>query len=67
MPIRKVAGGYKWGGKGHVYPNREGAVKQAQAAYAHGYQGKEEGGLVEGPGAVARETHKHLHASRTHK
>lgn len=38
MPIRKVGGGYKWG-SGKVYPTREGAVKQAQAAYASGYKG----------------------------
>ena len=46
MPIRKVAGGYKWGSKGKVYPTREGAEKQAQAAYAHGYKGdsKSKGG-----------------------
>ena len=36
MPIRKVAGGFKWGSKGHTYPTRAGAVRQAQAAYAHG-------------------------------
>ena len=39
MPINKVAGGYKWGGHGKVYKKREDAVKQAQAAYAHGYKG----------------------------
>jgi hypothetical protein len=38
MPIRKVAGGYKWGSKGKVYPTRAGAAKQAAAAYAHGYR-----------------------------
>lgn len=38
MPIKKVKGGFKWGNSGHVYPNREGAVRQAQAAYAHGYR-----------------------------
>lgn len=40
MPIRKVAGGYKFGGKGHVYASRKGAERQAAAAYANGYQGK---------------------------
>jgi hypothetical protein len=40
MPIRKVAGGFKWGSKGHTYPTRAGAVRQAQAAYAHGYREK---------------------------
>jgi hypothetical protein len=46
MPIHKVPGGYKWGGKGHVYPTREGAAKQAAAAYANGYKGMSKGGLV---------------------
>lgn len=40
MPIRKVKGGYKWGGKGKIYKKRSSAVKQARAAYAHGYRGK---------------------------
>jgi hypothetical protein len=40
MPIRKVKGGYKWGHHGKVYRRRKGAVKQAKAAYAHGYKGK---------------------------
>lgn len=40
MPIRKVAGGYKWGSKGHTYPTRAGAQKQAAAAYANGYREK---------------------------
>lgn len=40
MPIRKVKGGYKWGSHGKVYPTREGALRQARAAYAHGYEGK---------------------------
>ena len=39
MPVRKVAGGYKWGSKGKVYKSRAGAEKQAAAAYAHGYRG----------------------------
>ena len=39
MPIRKVSGGYKWGGKGKVYPTREGAEKQAAAAHANGFRG----------------------------
>lgn len=39
MPIHKVSSGYKWGSHGHVYPSREGAEKQAEAAYAHGYRG----------------------------
>ena len=40
MPIRKVKGGYKWGGHGKVYKSRKGAAKQAAAAYANGYKGK---------------------------
>ena len=40
MPIRKVKGGYKWGGHGKTYKSRKGAVKQAQAAHANGYKGK---------------------------
>jgi len=43
MPIKKVSGGYKWGGSGKVYKSREGAVKQAQAAYASGYKSKSSG------------------------
>ena len=39
MPIRKVKGGYKWGGQGHTYPNRKGAERQAAAAHANGYKG----------------------------
>jgi hypothetical protein len=40
MPIHRVSGGYKWGGKGHTYASRKGAEKQAAAAYANGYTGK---------------------------
>lgn len=40
MPIRKVPGGYKWGGHGKVYPTRKQAERQAAAAYAHGYREK---------------------------
>lgn len=46
MPIRKVSGGYKWGGHGKVYPNRAGAERQAAAAYAHGYRGKKRSGAA---------------------
>jgi hypothetical protein len=38
MPVRKVKGGYKWGSKGKVYKTREGAERQARAAYASGYR-----------------------------
>jgi hypothetical protein len=39
-PIRRVKGGYRWGGHGHVYPTRAGALRQARAAFAHGYREK---------------------------
>lgn len=38
MPIRKVKGGYKWGSKGKVYPDRADAAKQAAAAHANGFR-----------------------------
>lgn len=34
MPIRKVSGGYKWGGHGKVYKTKAGAVKQMKAIFA---------------------------------
>lgn len=44
MPIKKVGkDGYKWGNHGKTYKGKGAhakAVKQAQAAYAHGYKGK---------------------------
>ena len=40
MPIHKVPGGYKWGGHGKVYKNKEDAERQARAAFANGYRGK---------------------------
>lgn len=40
MPVKKVKGGYKWGSHGKVYPTKAQALKQARAAYAHGYKGK---------------------------
>jgi len=40
MPIKKVAGGYKWGKSGKVYKSRAGAVRQAKAIYASGYKKK---------------------------
>jgi hypothetical protein len=39
MPIRKVDGGYKWGGHGKIYPTRAGAERQAAAAHANGFKG----------------------------
>ena len=50
MPIRKLPNGkYKWGGKGKEYSSRAGAERQAAAAHANGFQGKQKGGLVETP------------------
>ena len=41
MPIKVTkSGGFKWGSKGHVYPTKAGAVKQAQAAHANGFKEK---------------------------
>ena len=40
MPIVKVRGGYKWGSRGKVYKTKAGAQKQARAAYASGYKGR---------------------------
>lgn len=42
MPIKKVKldgkTGYKYGNSGHVYPTKEGALKQMRAMFANGYQ-----------------------------
>lgn len=40
MPIHKEGSGFQWGNHGKVYPTKEGAVKQAQAAHANGYVSK---------------------------
>ena len=40
MPIKKVAGGYKWGNHGKVYPTKAEAEKQMRAIFANGYKGK---------------------------
>lgn len=40
MPVKKVKGGYKWGGHGKVYKTRAGAERQMRAAFANGYKGK---------------------------
>jgi len=40
MPVHKVKGGWKWGSKGKVYKTKAGALRQARAAYAHGYKEK---------------------------
>jgi hypothetical protein len=34
MPTRKVAGGYKWGSKGKVYPTKAQADRQGRAVKA---------------------------------
>ena len=47
MPVRKVDGGWKWGNHGKVYPTREQAEKQGEAAYANGYTGDTESRRVE--------------------
>ena len=39
-PIHRAGKGWQWGKHGAIYPTREQAVKQAQAAYAHGYREK---------------------------
>ena len=43
MPIKRCTlpdgeMGFKWGDSGTCYRNRGSAVRQAQAAYAHGYK-----------------------------
>lgn len=38
MPIHRVSGGFKWGSRGKVYKTKEGAARQAKAAYANGYK-----------------------------
>lgn len=50
MPIRKVAGGWKWGNQG-PFPTREKAAEVARAAYAHGYR---EGGKKKGKRGKSR-------------
>lgn len=39
MPVRKVDGGWQWENHGKVYPTKEEAEEQEQAAYANGYAG----------------------------
>ena len=38
MPVHKVAGGWKFGTAGKVYPTRRQAEAQAAAIYASGYK-----------------------------
>jgi len=40
MPVRKVAGGYRWGTHGKVYKSKAKAEAQGRAAHASGYKGK---------------------------
>ena len=43
MPVRKVAGGYKWGKSGKLYKGKAGkakAAKQGRAVRASGWRGK---------------------------
>ena len=43
MPVRKVKGGWRWGGKGHghrVYKTRVGAERQGAAIRATGWREK---------------------------
>ena len=37
VPVRKVAGGYKWGNTGKVYKTKAAAEKQGRAIRAAGY------------------------------
>ena len=50
MPVHSTpGGGEQWGGHGKVYKGKGAkakAAKQGAAAYANGYQGKKDGGLV---------------------
>lgn len=34
MPIKRVAGGYKWGNSGKVYKSKAGALRQMRAIKA---------------------------------
>ena len=40
MPVQKVAGGYRWGQSGKVYPTKAQAEAQGRAIYASGYREK---------------------------
>jgi len=47
MPVSKVQGGYRWGQSGKVYPTKAQAERQGRAAYASGYKGYQDGGIVD--------------------
>jgi hypothetical protein len=38
MPVRKTAGGYKWGATGKLYPTKAAAERQGRAIQAQGYK-----------------------------
>lgn len=38
MPVRKTAGGYKWGSSGKLYPTKAAAERQGRAIHASGYK-----------------------------
>jgi hypothetical protein len=38
MPVRKTAGGYKWGSSGKLYPTKAQAASQGRAIHASGYK-----------------------------
>ena len=40
MPVRKVAGGYRWGKSGKTYRTKSAASKQGRAIMASGYKKK---------------------------
>jgi hypothetical protein len=40
MPVRKVAGGYRWGTSGKTYRTKSAASKQGRAIMASGYKKK---------------------------
>lgn len=69
MPIRKVKGGYKWGGHGHVYASRKGAERQAAAAHANGFHEETVKEDIRAPKETKAEYKDriNLHRSRTMK
>lgn len=44
MPVRKVAGGWRWGSKGKTYPTKAQAAKQGRAVQAAKTRRKKSGG-----------------------